>query len=277
MSNKQAQAATELGPVAQLLALYADGSDAAIASATKLTLEMIGETATSFDGKGDPRAPEAAEKVRQAWIGLVRKGEEAEAFDRRWEATFVKSNAKAVAEARRAELEAATAKPKAVVAAPAVVTKPALSPLLPGFEKLPEAPKAPPGATELERLTYPPGLLGHATDHAFRSTDLPDRQLALWGAKAGLGKIVDRRLITPKDGSTTSFDLLLAATGAGKEPAMQFSLLLLRSAGKGYEKLFQGGMLASVQAIEDIVRRQAKLLHGYRRIRPLVSDDPKSE
>jgi hypothetical protein len=35
---------------------------------------------------------------------------------------------------------------------------------------------------------------------------------------------------------------------------MQFSLLLLRSAGKGYEKLFQGGMLASVQAIEDIVR-----------------------
>ena len=43
------------------------------------------------------------------------------------------------------------------------MTKPALSPLLPGFEKLPEAPKAPAGASELERLTYPPGLLGHAT------------------------------------------------------------------------------------------------------------------
>jgi hypothetical protein len=256
MSEKSAQAATELGPVAQLLTHYADGSDAAIAAATTLTLEMIAETATWFDGKGDPRAPEAAEKVRQAWIGFVRKGiggEEAEAFDRRWEATFAKSNAKAVAEARRAELEAATAKPKPV-AAPAVVTKPALSPLLPGFEKLPEAPKPPPGATDLERLTYPPGLLGHATEHAFRSTDLPDRQLALWGAKAGLGKIVDRRLITPKGGSTTAFDLLLAATGAGKEAAIQFSLFLLRSAGPGYEKLFRGGMLASVQAIEDLIR-----------------------
>lgn len=103
-------------------------------------------------------------------------------------------------------------------------------------------------------MTYPPGLLGHATDHAYHCTDLPDRQLALWGAKAGLGKIVDRKLITPRGGSTTAFDLLLAATGAGKEPAMQFSLLLLRGAGRGYEKLFQGGMLASVQAIEDIIR-----------------------
>ena len=35
---------------------------------------------------------------------------------------------------------------------------------------------------------------------------------------------------------------------------MQFALLLLRTAGQGYEKLFQGGMLASVQAIEDLVR-----------------------
>ena len=94
----------------------------------------------------------------------------------------------------------------------------------------PEPPKPPPGATDLERLCYPPGLLGHATDHAYRCTDLPDRQLALWGAKAGLGKIVDRKLITPRGGATTAYDLLLAATGAGKERAMQFSLLLLRSA-----------------------------------------------
>jgi hypothetical protein len=145
------------------------------------------------------------------------------------------------------------AKPEPV-AAPAVVTKPAPSPLLYGFEKLPEAPSAPAGAGELERLTYPPGLLGWATDHAFRCTDLPDRQLALWGAKAGLGKIVDRKLITPTGGSTVAYDLLLAATGAGKEAAIQFMLLLLRSAGPGYAKLFQGGMLASVQAVEDLVR-----------------------
>src|ERR1700722_19020569 len=93
MSEKSAQAATELGPVAQLLAHYAEGSDAAIAAATKLTLGMIAETATWFDGLGDPRA---AEKVRQAWIGLVRKGiggEEAEAFDQRWAVAFEKARA----------------------------------------------------------------------------------------------------------------------------------------------------------------------------------------
>jgi hypothetical protein len=142
----------------------------------------------------------------------------------------------------------------ALLAAPAIIVDPVPGPLLPGWEKLPEAPKPPSGASALERLTYPPGLLGHATEHAFHCTDLPDRQLALWGAKAGPGKIVDRRLITPKGGSTVAYDLLLAATGAGKEAAIQFMLLLLRSAGPGYEKLFQGGMLASVQAVEDLVR-----------------------
>ena len=76
----------------------------------------------------------------------------------------------------------------------------------------------------------------------------------MWGAKAGLGKILDRRLITPTGGSTHAYDLLLAASGAGKEDPQQFALLILRSAGKGYEQLFQGGMLASAQAIEDLVR-----------------------
>lgn len=273
--------AVEDRPVERLLALYAKGDDGAIAEATKLTLEIITETATWFDGKGDPRAPEAAEKVRQAWLGLVRKGigeEDAEEFDQRWAIAFEKARAKPEPEAERpekdvaqAEAEIAEAYAKAAqriveenakadaelaveVTKPAIIAKPALSPLLPGFEKLPEPPKPPAGATELERLTYPPGLLGHATDHAFRCTDLPDRQLALWGAKAGLGKILDRKLITPKNGSTVAYDLLLAATGAGKEAAIQFALLLLRSAGPGYEKLFRGGMLASVQAIEDLIR-----------------------
>ena len=72
------------------------------------------------------------------------------------------------------------------------------------------------------------------------------------GSKGGVGRC--RKLITPKNGSTVAYDLLLAATGAGKEAAIQFALLLLRSAGPGYEKLFRGGMLASVQAIEDLIR-----------------------
>ena len=260
MSEAARIAQAEVGPATSLVALYADGSDEAVVTAGKLTLDMIAETATWFDGKGDPRAPEAAEKVRRASLALVRKGigpEDAEAFDRRWEAAFAKASAKVVAEARKAELKAAAVKPKAEptsIVAPAIITKPALSPLLPGFEKLPEPPKPPPGATELERLTYPPGLLGHATDHAFHCTPYPDRQLALWGSLAGMGKILDRKVISPIGGSTVAYNLLLAATGAGKEFAIQFLLLLLRSAGPGYEKLFQGGMLASVQTVEDLVR-----------------------
>jgi hypothetical protein len=257
MTEAARSARAELGPATQLVALYADGSDAAIAGAQKLTLEMIAETAGWLaDGVGHPRGPD---QVRGGWINHLRRAGaelDAEDFDRRWAAAFAKAQQDAILAERKAELEAA-ARPKAKpepLAAPAVITKPALSPLLPGFEKLPEAPKAPAGATELERLTYPPGLLGHATDHAFHCTDTPDRQFALWGAKAGLGKIVDRKLITPKNGSTTAFDLVLAASGAGKEPPMQFALLLLRSAGPAYAKLFQGGMLASVQAIEDLIR-----------------------
>ncbi len=86
MSEAVRVANEELGPVAQLLAFYADSSDAAIAGATKLTLRMIAETAEWFDGRGDPRAPEAAEKVRGAWINHIRRAGaelDAEDFDQR--------------------------------------------------------------------------------------------------------------------------------------------------------------------------------------------------
>ena len=94
MSEAVRVANEELGPVAQLLAFYADGSDAAIAGATKLTLGMIAETAEWFDGRGDPRAPEAAEKVRGAWINHIRRAGaelDAEDFDQRWAAAFAKA------------------------------------------------------------------------------------------------------------------------------------------------------------------------------------------
>jgi hypothetical protein len=125
---------------------------------------------------------------------------------------------------------------------------------LSGFEAMPEAPKPPAGASEPERLTYPPGLLGHAIERAFLSTDLPDRQLAMWAALTGLAKILDRRVIGPTRTSTVLYNVLIAATGAGKEDALQFQSTLLRAAGPGYEKLLQGGYLASVQAVEDMVR-----------------------
>ena len=85
---------------------------------------------------GDPRAPEAAEKVRQAWIGLVRKGiggEEAEEFDQRWAVAFEKARAKPAMAAPRpkpktyAEIKAGSMSAKA---------KPACEPLTNGGSEL---------------------------------------------------------------------------------------------------------------------------------------------
>ena len=86
-------AQAELGPATKLIALYADGSDEAVVAAGKLTLGMIAETATWFDGKGDPRAPEAAEKVRAWWLNQVRiaDGEDAEELEERWAIAFAKA------------------------------------------------------------------------------------------------------------------------------------------------------------------------------------------
>ena len=61
MSEAARVAQAEAGPATQLVAFYADGSDEAVVAPGKLSLEMIAETATWFDGKGDPHGPEAAE------------------------------------------------------------------------------------------------------------------------------------------------------------------------------------------------------------------------
>ena len=186
MSEAARVAQAEAGPATQLVAFYADGSDEAVVAPGKLSLEMIAETATWFDGKGDPHGPEAAEKIRVWWLNQVRIGadpEDAEELEQRWAIAFEKAKRtsppaepKDVAKPEpKPENAKADAAPE--IAKPAIITKPALSPLLPGFEKLPEPPKPPPGASDLERLCYPPGLLGHATEHAFRCTDLPTDNL----------------------------------------------------------------------------------------------------
>ena len=104
MSEAVRVASEELGPAEQLVALYTDGSDVAVAGAQKLTLGMIAETAEWFDGKGDPRAPEAAEKVRAGWINHIRRAGaelDAEDFDRRWSAAFALANREAILLAER--------------------------------------------------------------------------------------------------------------------------------------------------------------------------------
>ena len=143
------------GEATRLIALYADGSDAAIAEAEKLTLGMIAESATWLEAGAD----RGAETVRQWWIAQVRGlygEEEAEEFDQRWALAFENAKPKA-----KAEPEAkAESKPRARLAS------------------WPEPPVAPPDAG-LERLTYPRGLLGHVAQYMVDTSPLPNRWLSL--------------------------------------------------------------------------------------------------
>lgn len=132
-------ASEELGPAGLLVSLYADGSDAAMAAATNLTLEMIAETAEWFDGRG--LGPEAAEKVRAGWLNQIRLAgadAEAEAFDRRWAAAFEKERAElkaAIAErAERAEPED-EAQPAKVGLPAVVLPPPPLQPPKPNWDE----------------------------------------------------------------------------------------------------------------------------------------------
>jgi hypothetical protein len=95
MTETVVAVAQENGPASALLALHADGSDAAIAEAEKLTLGMISETASWLE-MGDAETDRAAEMVRLWWIAHVREGiggEEAEEFDQRWAVAFREAEA----------------------------------------------------------------------------------------------------------------------------------------------------------------------------------------
>jgi hypothetical protein len=94
MSEAVRVAKAEPGPATRLLAFYADDTDEAVVAAGKLTLEMIAETATWFDGQGNPRGAEAAEKVRAWWLNQVRiraDEEDAGELEARWAVAFEKA------------------------------------------------------------------------------------------------------------------------------------------------------------------------------------------
>ena len=187
-------------PVERLLTHYADGSDAAVADATKLTLEMITETATWFDGKGDPRAPEGAEKVWQAWIGLVRKGiggEEAEAFDRRWVAAFAKASAAAIAAGK---LEAA-AKARETIAAERKAELEAAAKEAKSFILRPRQVPAEPKASLLDRPLKStraglalPGVAGEVQDYYLRTAMQPKLAVTTNISNENFAAMLDRAI-----------------------------------------------------------------------------------
>jgi hypothetical protein len=119
----------------------------------------------------------------------------------------------------------------------------------------PEAPKPPEDATELERLLYPPGLLGHVVQCIYEADSLRNRAVALMAALSGLGKAVDRKYIGPRvvsgGTSTTLYNILFGMTGLGKQHGVNWVRRMLTAI--GYENVIVSGGIASFQAVEEIL------------------------
>ena len=152
------------------------------------------------------------------------------------------------ADAARAKAILSKAATPAVEPARAVPVAPAkLSP----SPSLRPAPTPPPGATALERLTYPAGGLGHATQYVHDTAALPDRWLSLATALSACAKALDRKVLGPSGNSVVLWVLLLAETGAGKQHGMNCIRMLLRA--MGVEKSYSQSGIASVQAVEQVL------------------------
>ena len=124
----------------------------------------------------------------------------------------------------------------------------------------PDAPTPPTGATDLERLTYPRGLLGHVVEYIYSTAQLPDRFMALAGALSACGKCLDRKVLGPTGNSTILYILLIAETGSGKQHIINCIRMILRAA--GMEETIVASGIASVQAIEEILEGRGEKIAG---------------
>jgi hypothetical protein len=111
------------------------------------------------------------------------------------------------------------------------------------------APLAPSGATALERLTYPRGLVGHVVQYMIDTNGLPDRWMALAGALCVCGKALDRKVLGPRENSVVLFILVLAESGAGKNHILNCIKTILKAV--GLESTFLGTGIASTQSVEE--------------------------
>jgi hypothetical protein len=120
-----------------------------------------------------------------------------------------------------------------------------------------EAPQAPPNSG-IDRLTYPRGLLGHATQYVHDTAALPNRWLSMATALSALAKGLDRKVLGPGDAgnSVILWLLLVAETGAGKQHALNCIRMLLKAMGVEWAIVASG--LGSVQGIEEILEGTTK-------------------
>src|SRR5215831_7343905 len=91
----------------------------------------------------------------------------------------------------------------------------------------------PANATELERLTYVPGVVGGITEWIVRSAPRPNRMMALCAAVALVGTLIGRYVRGPIGSGTHLYLIMLALSGYGKDWPLQAGRKLLEALKKG--------------------------------------------
>jgi hypothetical protein len=109
----------------------------------------------------------------------------------------------------------------------------------------------PPDVTELDRLTYPRGLLGDVVQYVVDTDAFPNRWLSLAVAVSAMAKACDRKVIGPTNNSTILFTLVIGESGAGKQHGLNCIRVLLKALGLG--DVIIGSGIASQQSIEEIL------------------------
>jgi len=81
--------------------------------------------------------------------------------------------------------------------------------------------KVPDGVTELERLTYVPGLVGDITDWIVSGARRPNRLMAFGVALAIGGTLISRRIMGPTESATHLYVIIIGRSGRGKDWPLQ--------------------------------------------------------
>jgi len=76
----------------------------------------------------------------------------------------------------------------------------------------------PEGVSELERLTYVPGLVGDITEWIVRGAKRPNRMMALGAAIVTVGTLCSQRVVGPTDSGTHLYIIIIAPTGYEGSP-----------------------------------------------------------
>jgi hypothetical protein len=89
------------------------------------------------------------------------------------------------------------------------------------------------GASELEKLTFVPGVVGDIVDWIVQGARRPNRAMALAVATAVVGTLVGRRIEGPTGSATHLYIIILAPTGYGKDWPLNCGGRLMEAAGAG--------------------------------------------